>query len=93
MAVFAYRVARPDGSTLDGQIEGEEEHLVRAKLEGQGLLVFRLQRRGAATTGLGLGLQAFGKLPLREFLVFNQELLALVKAGLPVLRVWDLLIE
>jgi type IV pilus assembly protein PilC len=93
MPVFAYRVARPDGSTLDGQIEGEEEHLVRAKLEGQGFLVFRLQRRGAATSGFGLGLQAFGKLPLREFLVFNQELLALVKAGLPVLRVWDLLIE
>ena len=93
MPVFAYRVARPDGSTLDGQIEGEEEHLVRAKLEGQGFLVFRLQRRGAATIGLGLGWHAFGKLPLQEFLVFNQELLALVKAGLPVLRVWDLLIE
>jgi type IV pilus assembly protein PilC len=26
-------------------------------------------------------------------LIFNQELLALVKSGLPVLRVWDLLIE
>jgi type IV pilus assembly protein PilC len=93
MAVFAYRVARPDGSTLDGHIEGEDEHLARAKLEGQGFLVFRLQRRGAATSGLGLGLQAFRKLPLKEFLVFNQELLALLKAGLPVLRVWDLLIE
>jgi type IV pilus assembly protein PilC len=93
MPVFAYRVARSDGSTLDGQIEGEEEYLVRAKLEGQGFLVFRLQRQGGAPTGLGLGLQAFGKLPLGEFLVFNQELLALVKAGLPVLRVWDLLIE
>ncbi|MEO5956028.1 MAG: type II secretion system F family protein [Nitrospiraceae bacterium] len=93
MPVFSYRVARPDGSTLDGQMEGEEEHLVRAKLEGQGLLVFRLQRRGATISGLSLGWPAFGKLPLREFLVFNQELLALVKAGLPVLRVWDLLIE
>ncbi|MCI0428774.1 MAG: type II secretion system F family protein, partial [Nitrospiraceae bacterium] len=93
MPVYAYRVARPDGSTLDGQIEGEEEHLVRAKLEGQGFLVFRLQRRSMATAGLGLGWHAFGKLPLQEFLVFNQELLALVKAGLPVLRVWDLLIE
>ena len=93
MPVFAYRVARSDGSTLDGKIEGEEEHLVRAKLESQGFLIFRLQRQGAAPAALGLGLQAFGKLPLGEFLVFNQELLALVKAGLPVLRVWDLLIE
>lgn len=93
MPVFAYRVARSDGSTLDGKMEGEEEHLVRSKLEGQGFLVFRLQRQGGATAGLGLGVRAFGKLPLGEFLVFNQELLALVKAGLPVLRVWDLLIE
>jgi len=93
MPVFTYRVARSDGSTLDGQMEGEEEHLVRAKLESQGFLVFRLHRRGGATSSLSLGWPVFGKLPLREFLVFNQELLALVKAGLPVLRVWDLLIE
>jgi len=93
MAVFSYRVARPDGSTLDGQMEGEEESFVRAKLEGQGYLVFKLQRRGASSQPASLGLQSFRGLPAGEFLVFNQELLALVKAGLPVLRVWDLLIE
>ena len=93
MAVFAYRVARPDGSTLEGQIEGDEEALVRAKLESQGLLIFKLQRRGAATSRPVFRVSAFSGLPLGEFLVFNQELLALVKAGLPVLRVWDLLIE
>ena len=93
MAVYAYRVARPDGSTVEGQIEGEEEPLVRAKLEGQGFLIFKLQRRGAAMRHSALNVNAFRGLPLGEFLVFNQELLALVKAGLPVLRVWDLLIE
>src|SRR5688572_12860148 len=92
MAVFAYRVARPDGSTLEGQIEGDEEPLVRAKLEGQGFLVFQLKRRGAASSRPAL-LSALRGLPIGEFLIFNQELLALVKAGLPVLRVWDLLIE
>jgi type IV pilus assembly protein PilC len=93
MAVFSYRVVRPDGSTLDGQIEGEEEPLVRAKLEGQGLLVFKLQKRSGAGGHSALSVSAFRGLPMGEFLVFNQELLALVKAGLPVLRVWDLLIE
>ncbi|MDP1769061.1 MAG: type II secretion system F family protein, partial [Nitrospirota bacterium] len=57
------------------------------------IFICRLQRQGGTTAGLCLGGRAFGKLPLGEFLVFNQELLALVKAGLPVLRVWDLLIE
>lgn len=93
MPVFSYRVARPDGSTLDGQVEGEEESLVRARLEGQGYLVFKLQRSGGAIGASTLSLPAFRGLPLGEFLIFNQELLALVKAGLPVLRVWDLLIE
>lgn len=92
MAVFAYRVARPDGSTIHGHVEGEEESLVRAKLESQGLLVFHLHRRGMA--GLEIGNPWFqGRLPLGQFLIFNQELLALVKSGLPILRVWDLLIE
>ena len=93
MAVFAYRVARPDGSTLDGQVEGEDESLVRAKLESQGLLVFKLHRRGGSAAAASGKSWSWGKLPLGEFLVFNQELFALVKSGLPVLRVWDLLIE
>ncbi|MBI3355326.1 MAG: type II secretion system F family protein [Nitrospirae bacterium] len=93
MAVFAYRVARSDGSTIDGQVEGEDESLVRAKLESQGLLVFKLHRRGIGSASMSGKSWSWGKLPLGEFLVFNQELLALVKAGLPVLRVWDLLIE
>ena len=93
MPVFAYRVARPDGSTIDGHVEGEEESLVRAKLESQGLLIFKLHRRGVGSATVSRKSRSRGRLPLGEFLVFNQELLALVKAGLPVLRVWDLLIE
>lgn len=93
MALFAYRVARTDGSTLDGQMEGEDESLVRAKLESQGLLIFQLRRRGLGSAAAPAKSWSFGRLPLGEFLVFNQELLALIKSGLPVLRVWDLLIE
>lgn len=93
MAMFAYRVARPDGSTFDGHMEGEDESLVRARLESQGLLVFKLNRRGARARALSGTSWSWGTLPLGEFLVFNQELLALIKSGLPVLRVWDLLIE
>ncbi len=93
MPTFVYRVVRPDGTTVHGQIDGESEDTVRAKLEGQGLLVFKLQRHGtvgALPEGLA---RRWGKLSLQEFLVFNQELLALVKAGLPILKIWDLLIE
>lgn len=93
MAVFTYRVARSDGSTINGHIEGDEESVVRAKLESQGLLVFQLHRRGMGASAASGKSWSWGRLPLGEFLIFNQELLALVKSGLPVLRVWDLLIE
>ena len=93
MPRYAYRAARADGSTFDGQIEGDDEQGVRSKLEADGLLVFRISRRGARSMVPALSLARWNKLPLQELLVFNQELLALVKAGLPVLRVWDLLIE
>lgn len=93
MAVFTYRVARSDGSTINGHIEGDEESVVRAKLEAQGLLVFTLRRRGMGASTASSKSWSWSTLPLSEFLIFNQELLALVKSGLPVLRVWDLLIE
>ena len=92
MSLFTYRVARSDGSVIDGQIDAEDESSVRAKLEGQGFLVFQLRRHGSRSAA-AVSLPVFKGLPLAEFLIFNQELLALVKAGLPVLRVWDLLIE
>ncbi len=93
MAMFHYKAARPDGTTFDGHIEADEEGMVRTKLEGQGYLVFRIHRRGALASLPAGGFLPVGRVPLQDFLIFNQELLALVKAGLPVLRVWDLLIE
>ena len=92
MAVFSYRVARPDGSTMHGHVEGDNESLVRAKFESQGLLVFNLHSRKTASVKTESS-WSWGKLPLEQFLVFNQELMALVKSGLPILRIWDLLIE
>src|SRR5207253_10200793 len=34
-----------------------------------------------------------GTVSRQDFLLFNQEFLALVKAGLPILKAWDLLIQ
>jgi type IV pilus assembly protein PilC len=94
MPSYLYRAARADGTTLEGQAEGEDEQAVRAELEKKGFLVFRLRPLGAWPVFMGSGLWGRKRgIPLQEFLVFNQELLALVKAGLPILRIFDLLIE
>lgn len=93
MPLFTYRVARPDGTTLEGQVEGDSEPTARAQLEGQGLFVFQLRPKGAWTVASPGRTRRKGSFSSQDALIFNQELLALIKAGLPILRICDLLIE
>jgi len=93
MATFTYKAAKPSGVTLAGQMDGDDEHAVRSKLESDGYIVIGLQNQNKKANARAGKFRFGGKLPIHEVLVFNQELLALLKAGLAVLRVWDLLIE
>src|SRR5207302_5837478 len=92
MPVFLYRAAQGDGTILEGQLEGEDEPTIRAQLEERGLLIFRLRRRGSVPI-LDSAPWSRGTVSRQDFLIFNQEFLALVKAGLPILKAWDLLIH
>jgi type IV pilus assembly protein PilC len=92
MPVFLYRAAQGDGTVLEGRLEGEDERTIRAQLEDRGLLIFRLRRRGSVPI-LDSARWSRGAVSRQDFLIFNQEFLALVKAGLPILKAWDLLIQ
>ena len=92
MSRFHYRAARPDGSIIEDNAEGENERSIRTLLESQGLLILELNGQGSRA--LSLPFAKKGKtISLRDFLVFNQEFLALIKAGLPMLRSFDILSE
>ncbi len=91
MSSFHYRAARPDGTIVETDVEGETPRAVRSQLEAQGLLVLDLS--GSGTRPIGAWASRPRPLPPRDFLVFNQEFLALVKAGLPILRCFDLLTD
>jgi type IV pilus assembly protein PilC len=92
MPQFRYRAARADGTVVSDRMDAESDLAVRTQLESQGWLVFSLE---GARAGFTLPRMPWGsgRLSLREFLVFNQEFLALVKAGLPILKTIDLLAE
>src|SRR5207253_1333485 len=92
MPVFLYRAAQGDGTVLEGRLEGEDERTIRAQLEDRGLLIFRLRRRGSVPI-LDSAPCRRSAVSRQDFLLFNQEFLALVKAGLPILKAWDLLIQ
>jgi type IV pilus assembly protein PilC len=70
----------------------DSEARLRHDLEEKGLFVLHLQRKGAlAVGGRSFGLPRRQKIPTREFLVFNQELATLLKAGMPLVQSLDLL--
>lgn len=92
MAQFHYRAARPDGTVIEDQSEASSELALRTHLENQGLFLLHIE--GEKGWGGGSKTLAWRKhLSLREFLVFNQQFLALIKAGLPILRTVDILTE
>ena len=92
MPQFHYRAARPDGTIFENTTESESERSIRMNLEGQGLLILELngQRSGSFSSPIR---RTRKQLSLRDFLVFNQEFLALIKSGLPMLRSFDILSE
>lgn len=90
MALFSYRIAKGDGTVLTRQEEAESEALLRSRLEGEGYLVLSISK------SIGFSLPALSvrkRLPPRDFLVFNQELMVLLKAGLPIMKILDVLID
>src|SRR5262252_6835841 len=91
MAEFLIKLADEQGH-LKQQVEhGYSEAEVRDRYVQQGYLVYWVKPRGLLTTGGSLGRRS--KVKAGTFLVFNQQFLTLIKAGLPILTALDLLIK
>jgi type IV pilus assembly protein PilC len=88
---FRCRLGTPSGEISEGVFVAQSEAHLRRELEEKGLHVLALRPRG----GLGLPGFSFGsrrpKVPRHEFLVFNQELATLLKAGMPLVQSLDIL--
>ena len=87
---FRCRLASPNGEIVEGVYVADSEARLRSELEDKGLYVLSLQPRGAIG-GLSLHLPQRQSINTREFLVFNQELATLLKAGMPLVQSLDLL--
>jgi type IV pilus assembly protein PilC len=90
MPVYTCRVGRADGTVSIERIEAESAERATARLQDLGYLIFSVRPRMAEWSKLAGRSSRFG---LQEFIIFNQELSALLKAGIPILRTLDLLID
>ncbi len=89
---FRCRLGTPSGDVIEGIYVADNESRLRKELEDKGLYVLALKRRGGVP-GLALPFASRRRVPRQEFLVFNQELATLLKAGMPLVQSLDILRE
>jgi len=91
MAEFVVKVADERGRLLQQVEQGYSVAEVRDRFASQGYLVYWVKPQGIFPGGFSL--RGRRKLKQGNFLVFNQQFLTLIKAGLPILNSLDLLIK
>ncbi|HET7452384.1 MAG TPA: type II secretion system F family protein [Thermoanaerobaculia bacterium] len=90
MPEYVARIGWPDGGVGEESIISPDRSAARLEFERRGAHVFEIKERSAR---LGFGFRRRRRVKMSAFLVFNQELVALLKAGLPILRSIELLLE
>src|SRR5580700_4380644 len=92
MAEFLCKVADGSGKVFSHIEPAESVAEARQKLSDRGLFVYNVRPR-AGVLGQWFGNKRQKSVDGNDFLVFNQQLNTLIKAGIPILMALDLLSE
>ena len=93
MAEFVLKYADARGEIHNQVAEGASEQELRDRMGQQGFLVYSVKPKGQmAALGASFG-GGRKKLNIEKFLIFNQQFVTLIKAGLPILKGLDLLAD
>lgn len=87
---FRCRLGTATGQIVEGVYVAESEARLRRELEEQGLYVLAVRPKRRVRWP-ALRWPGRRRLPVREFLLFNQELATLLQAGLPLVQSLDIL--
>ena len=91
MSLYSCKLGTSDGSILIRDIEAADSNVLRQNLEDQGFFVFDVKTKRFQFL-FDKGLKRH-KVDNRVLLTFNQELLVLIKAGMPILQILDAILE
>jgi len=90
MADFVIRMADERGRVLEKAESGYSAAEIRERYQQSGFLVYWVRPRGLISGG-ELRLPRRRKISLEQFVLFNQQFLTLIRAGLPIVQALDLL--
>ena len=85
MAEFICKLGTPAGEIVTRAVEGMSETELRSRLSREGYRVFTVEDSGIIG-GIRVNARRGVRIKLDDFLLFNQQLAALIHAGLPVLQ-------
>src|SRR5207302_2859722 len=89
MAEFIVRLGTPAGEIVTRTVEALAAHEARARLEREGFKVFAVtppKADGVASLTRAGGAGGRARVKANDFLLFNQQLAALLRAGIPILQ-------
>ena len=87
MAEFICRLGTPTGEVVTRTVEATAERDLRSKLEREGFRIFSIAASGGVNIRRAFGgEQHVRKIKTEDFLLFNQQMSALLRAGLPILQ-------
>ncbi len=92
MAEFICRLGTPSGEIVTRIVEASGASDLKARLEEEGFKVFKVASSDEGLSSVfSLGGSKKGKVKQGDFLLFNQQFSALLRAGIPVLQAIGLL--
>ena len=90
MSEWVLKYADPRGEVHQQVAEAGTEKELRDRYSQQGFLIYSIKPRHEIA-GVSMGGGRKKKINLEKFLIFNQQFVTLVRAGLPILKALDLL--
>jgi type IV pilus assembly protein PilC len=93
MAEFVLKYADSRGEIHRQVVQGASERELRNRFTEQGYLVYSVRPHGGLMPLVAGGGGRREKLDLEKFLIFNQQFVTLIRAGLPILKALDLLAD
>jgi len=91
---FVLKYADSRGEVHSQVATANTEQEVRERFSSQGFLIYSIQpRRSVASLGTTVNIGTRKKINLEKFLIFNQQFVTLIRAGLPILKGLDLLAD
>jgi len=91
MALFTCKIGAADGKIINRDVEAADAAVLKKSLEDQGFFIFELKKKPFQFL-FDKGIKR-RKIDNKSLLTFNQEMLVLIKAGMPIMQVLDAILE